>query len=132
MESQMPNLALKQMDMKKYNFGELQELLYNTALDNGWFDTDTKDPNWIGTQIALMHSELSEALDVFRKLKDIKEIDEVFEGLVEPKGFFVEMADACMRIMVLAERFNVDLERIIILKNSINKLRGYKHGGRLI
>jgi len=107
-------------------------MLHDTAVNNGWFDTDTKDVQWVPTQIALIHSELSEALGYYRSMKDVNEIDEVHEGVMELKGFFVEIADAIMRLLVLCEHYNIDIERIMLLKNSENKLRGYKHGGKLI
>ena len=42
------------MDLK-----EFQKEVHQTAIDHGWWETDRN----IGEQIALMHSELSEALE---------------------------------------------------------------------
>jgi NTP pyrophosphatase (non-canonical NTP hydrolase) len=75
--------------------------------------------------IALIHSELSEALDALRHgnppCKKIPEISAVEE----------ELADTIIRIMDLANAHNYDIPKALFLKMEYNKQRPYRHGGKL-
>ena len=76
-----------------------------------------------GESLALMHSELSEALEFARKgLKDDK--------LPGVDGHLVELADCIIRILDWAGEHEVDLGSIIIDKIIFNQTREYKHGKR--
>jgi hypothetical protein len=70
----------------------------------------------LGLQIALMHSELSEALEADRKHLGEEAIKE-------------EFADEVLRICDVFEARGWDLEKAISDKMEKNKGRGYKHGG---
>lgn len=69
-----------------------------------------------GELIALMHSELSEALEALRNSDSSK--NNVGE----------ELADCCIRIFDYCEARDIDLEKEIIKKMDKNKIRPYKHG----
>jgi NTP pyrophosphatase (non-canonical NTP hydrolase) len=69
-----------------------------------------------GTMLALIHSEVSEALEADRK------------GDVE--NFKEELADVCIRIFDLCGLKGIDLEKAITKKMDYNKSRTYKHGGK--
>jgi len=71
--------------------------------------------------IALMHSELSEALEADRK-------DLMDDKLPNRKGFEVELADAVIRIFDTAGARGLDLGGAILEKLEYNKSREYKHG----
>jgi NTP pyrophosphatase (non-canonical NTP hydrolase) len=68
-----------------------------------------------GELIALMHSELSEALEVLRK--DKNNTDKLSE----------ELADCCIRIFDFCGGRNIDLEKAIKEKMNYNKTRPIKH-----
>jgi len=94
------------MDIKKWI-----ELCHNTAKEKGWWDFERSD----GELIALMHSELSEALEAMRN-------DLGKEAVAE------ELADCCIRIFDYCGARNVDLEGALKKKAEKNKSRPYRHG----
>ena len=96
-----------------------QELAHKTATDAGWYTNPvTGEPvkRNFGEVVALMHSELSEALEADRKsLKDDK--------LPHRDGREVEFADCIIRILDTAAALGMDLAGALIEKNRYNKDR---------
>lgn len=97
----------------------LMDLCHQTAVDSGWYiDLETgkpKDRN-MGELIALMHSELSEALEAHRKgLMDDK--------LPHRRGIEVEFADAVIRIFDTCRKEGLDLVGALVEKNEYNRKR---------
>lgn len=84
---------------------------HNVAKSKGWWDAERNNAELI----ALMHSELSEALEAMR-------ID-VSDGAVAE-----ELADCCIRIFDFCGARNIDLQSAIIKKIEHNKGRPYRHG----
>ena len=98
-------------------------LIHANAKGHGWWDSGDRN---FGEQIALMHSELSEALEAWRK--QIPESDHV-EGM---DAVVEELADTVIRIMDTCHKYDYDLGKAIIDKMLFNVSREYKHGGKLI
>lgn len=96
-----------------------QVLAHTTSVDYGWHsDPKTglpKERNF-GEALALMHSELSEALEADRKGK-------LDDKLTDRDGREVEFADCLIRIFDIAEACRMDLASAVILKNRFNKER---------
>lgn len=96
-----------------------QRIAHDTAQGAGWY----KDPKTgkdvtrnFGEVVALMHSELSEALEADRKsLKDDK--------LPHRDGREVEFADCIIRILDTAAALGLDVAGAVIEKNRYNRER---------
>ncbi len=103
----------------KICFDQLQERIHLDAIVKGWWEEDRND----GEMIALMHSELSEALEALREGNPAS--TKIEASLVEE-----ELADVVIRIMDYCERNNYNLADAIVKKVVFNKTRSYKHGGK--
>lgn len=94
-------------------------LAHGTARDAGWYhDPATGLPieRNFGEVVALMHSELSEALEADRKgLND--------DELPHRDGREVEFADCIIRILDTAEALGLDVAGAVIEKNRFNRQR---------
>lgn len=108
---------------------ELRDVVHNTAKDKGWWDGERS----VGDMIALCHSELSEALEEYRKkpllIRDIY-YDTV--KLEKPEGFPVELVDTMIRILDIMGHFDIDVDRVMGIKMAYNKTRDYRHGGKAL
>lgn len=76
-------------------------------------------------KLALVHSEISEALEAIRE-----ETPQADKHLPERSAEEVELADAVIRIMDYAGHFNLDVGGAIIDKMHYNRTRQHKHGKR--
>jgi NTP pyrophosphatase (non-canonical NTP hydrolase) len=79
------------------------------------------DCNNTGEKIALMHSELSEALEADRK-------DLTSDHIPDFSGMEEELADCMIRIMDFAGHHELRLSEAITAKLQFNLSRPYKHG----
>lgn len=88
---------------------------------NGWdvatFD-DWGNPEKVATKLALIHSEVSEALEAIRN----KDED----------NFAEELADIVIRVLDLSAGLEIDMDDEVQIKLEENKKRGYRHGGKVI
>ena len=97
----------------------LQTRAHQVNVTNGWWERD-RNPY---EMIALMHSELSEAVEWLRN--GDKQSDHI-----NASGCAEEMADCVIRIMDFCEGRGIDLQAAIDAKLVFNEKRGYRHGGK--
>jgi NTP pyrophosphatase (non-canonical NTP hydrolase) len=81
-----------------------------------------------GDDIALMHTELSEAYEEYRNGHGMREI---YYKEDKPEGVPVELADVVIRIAQFSAKHKIDLESALILKMDYNDTRPYRHGNKI-
>jgi NTP pyrophosphatase (non-canonical NTP hydrolase) len=104
------------------SFDMLQEEVYQCNIDHGFWTPPASTED--GTKLALIHAEVSEALEA------IRDGDPPDKHLPELNSVVVELADVVIRVMDFAQRHNYDLSTAIIRKAKYNLSRPHKHGGK--
>lgn len=85
-------------------------------------------PDRIGSLLALVHSEVSEALEAFREshLKSWTREDG------KPEGFASEIADVVIRCADICGLLGINLTAELERKMAFNDTRPVRHGGKLL
>lgn len=96
---------------------QLVLVCHSASEDAGWWDSINRNDIWVvSTKLALIHSEISEALEGARK--DIND-----DHLPHRKMLEVELADAMIRIADLAGALELDLAGALVEKMEYNRQR---------
>tara|TARA_B100000945_G_C20219122_1_gene519747 strand:+ start:101 stop:424 length:324 start_codon:yes stop_codon:yes gene_type:complete len=104
------------------DINKLIEKSHDIAISKGWWDQEREIPELI----ALIHSELSEALEEYRVSENL---DIRYENN-KPEGFVVELADVLIRIFDLSGKYKIDLKKALETKLKYNETREYRHGNK--
>jgi len=137
--------------VRGHTINEIANEIHKNAVNKGWWENPSPD----GTQIALFHAELSEALESMRKgepaewfqpplmcARGFKQGDivntsklpvtenlDIYEGQ-KTEGWATELIDCVIRIFDFLVAKNINVEDVLVRKHEYNKTREYKHGKR--
>jgi len=112
-------------------------LTIRELMDESWAHAEAKGfhskNKTFPEDIALFHSELSEALEEHRNGHDLTEVyyhPEDLGQVKKPEGVPIELADILIRIADVCKTHGIDLEKALRMKLEYNKSRPYLHGGK--
>lgn len=135
------------MNYNVEGLNDLAKQFHQFQIDAGFTDSS------ITQRLMLVHSEISEAFEAFRKnryafskYKNDKFKNDLKRLLIPEEGeeahwkflfeesikdsFEDELADSIIRLLGICAENNVDIEKHIKLKMKYNELRGFKYGGK--
>jgi NTP pyrophosphatase (non-canonical NTP hydrolase) len=122
---------------------QLAANIYNNACVHGWWTMKTTDEPLdpvarIPECLALIHSEVSEALEAYREstgeraeLAALQWLENPMTKERKPVGFASELADVIIRVLDLTAALGIDIDAAIEQKHAYNKTRPFRHGGKL-
>lgn len=105
-----------------------QYAIHKYARDKGWWDS----PRGFGDICALIHSEVSEAFEEYRKGRKVDETYTNPDRPEKPEGIPSELADVVIRILDFCGGSGIDLQSIMERKHAYNLTRSYRHGGKVV
>lgn len=133
--------------MTELKINDFAREVHENAVAHGWWE----DPPDFPVVAALIHSEISEALEEYRKGAplihgccniegarcEFRELCEAHGELqpsssCKPEGLAVELADAMLRILDYLAREGVDIESVLRGKHAYNQTRSWRHGGKAV
>jgi len=103
---------------------ELQVRARRNAVAHGFTESSFVE------RLALVHSEVSEALEEYRD--GSLPADVYWKESLKPEGVPIELADTVIRILDLCEAYGIDLEYAIEEKMKFNETRPFRHGGKVL
>lgn len=122
---------------------EVAARIHSWAVEKGWVDDFyafervgedgfRMQVALIAEKLALVHSEVSEALEELRSCKSMEDVRRIWYHDGKPEGFAVELADAHIRLWNIESMIGLAPEDALQLKLNYNDTRAWKHGGKTI
>lgn len=105
---------------------DMMEYVERVNRENGWYDKDRP----FSADIALLHSEVSEAYESFRKSGSVTTFSGDIDDDYDKDSTGAELADVFIRLLDTCNRHAVDLTFEFYAKMSYNEDRSYRHGGK--
>ena len=106
------------------DINELAKEIHENAVTHGWWDEERSFPEIL----ALIHSEVSEALEEYRNGHSATEI--YFSDNGKPEGIPTELADVIIRVLDYCGYAGIDIDAAVSQQHEYNKSRPYRHGGK--
>lgn len=108
-------------NVTEVSLNELAGKIRSINIENGWNVLDVEE--WGNTYkvpaiLALIHSEVSEGLEAFRR--------------DDCENFLEEMADVVIRVLDCVGGLTEDFDAVVSAKLERNKRRGFRHGGKRV
>lgn len=92
-------------------------------------------PQNFGEQMALIHSEISEALEHYRKgaspIDILWEVDPHSGIRNKPDGIPIELGDVIIRVLGVVGYYGIDIDTAIAEKIAFNRNRPFLHGNKI-
>ena len=123
------NLEKYNHDLRKYGVRAIDYLVRESlrcATEHGFTEATPAE------DIALMHSELSEALEELRGNRKPSSLYFNEDKPLKPEGVPAELADVLIRVFHFAGKHNIDLAEAVARKMLYNESRPFKHGGKVL
>jgi len=137
-DGEYPALAPSEESAIIRRFNGLMKYIHGWAKDKGWWDKAKHEcackkcgeinfveiERNVPEQLALMHSEISEALEGYRHNDAMSDKIPEFTAMEE------ELADAIIRMLDTAGALKLRIGEALVAKLQYNLTRPYRHGGK--
>lgn len=113
---------------------EVAAEIYQNNAEHGWYEHGLNFPE----ALALIHAEVSEVLEAWRRGREITKISYYSEHAltdhdttavtIKPDGIPIELADIIIRVLGVCGYYKIDIDAAIAEKMAFNKDRPHRHG----